>query len=98
MQVLLHSIIGKPFFEKEQTQTAQPKISDKDIHCFVLPLLKENIVNEIELKYAESQKTKHLSKSLLKIAKGGVEMAIEKNEEEAEKWINGEIDKLDVII
>ena len=38
--------------------------------------------------------TKKTSKSLLEIAKRGVEMAIEKDEAEAEKWINGEISKL----
>ena len=88
LQVLLHSTIGKLYFEKEQTQTAQPKISDKDIHNFILPLLKDNIISEIEIGYIESQKNKKFSKSLLEIAKRGVEMAIEKDEKEAEKWIN----------
>ena len=40
----------------------------------------------------------NLSKSLLEIAKRGVEMAIEKNEEEAGKWINSELGKLEIKI
>jgi restriction endonuclease S subunit len=98
LQVLLHSIIGKLYFEKEQTQTAQPKISDKDIHKFILPILENKIEKEIEQKYFESLNSKNLSKSLLEIAKRGVEMAIEKDEQEAGKWINGEIEKLGVKI
>jgi restriction endonuclease S subunit len=96
LQVLLHSIIGKMFFEKIQTQTAQPKISDKDIHNFILPKLEVEIERKIEIKYLESQKAKKLSKSLLEIAKRGVEMAIEKDEQEAEKWIKSELAKLEI--
>jgi len=98
LQVLLHSIVGKLYFEKEQTQTAQPKISDKDIHKFILPRLENKIEKEIERKYFESQKLKKLSKSLLEIAKRGVEIAIEKDEKEAKKWINKELNKLQIKI
>jgi hypothetical protein len=91
LQILLHSIVGKLYFEKEQTQTAQPKISDKDIHKFILPKLENKIEKEIEQKYFESQKNKKLSKSLLEIAKRSVEMAIEKDEQEAEKWIREQL-------
>jgi restriction endonuclease S subunit len=94
LQILLHSIVGKLYFEKEQTQTAQPKISDKDIHKFILPKLENKIEKEIEQKYFESQKNKKLSKSLLEIAKRSVEMAIEKDEQEAEKWIEEQLRKM----
>ena len=40
--------------------------------------------------------TKKLSKSLLEIAKRGVEMAIEKDEQEAGKWINSEFGQLEI--
>jgi len=96
LQVLFHSVVGKLYFEKEQTQTAQPKISDKDIHKFILPKFESKIEKEIEKNYFESQKSKKLSKALLEIAKRGVEMAIEKDEQEAEKWIESEIEKLGV--
>ncbi len=94
LQILFHSIVGKVYFEKEKTQTAQPKISDKDINNFILPLLKKEIIRKIEIYYFESQKTKNLSKFLLEIAKQGVEMAIKKNEKETKKWISDELKKL----
>jgi restriction endonuclease S subunit len=94
LQVLLHSIAGRLYFKKEQTQTAQPKISDKDIYKFILPKLEYKIERDIEQKYFESQKNKKLSKSLLEIAKRGVEMAIEKDEKEAEEWIENKLKEL----
>jgi len=96
LQVLLHSIIGKMFFEKIQTQTAQPKISDKDIHNFILPKLDVEIGRQIETHYFESKKAKNISKSLLEIAKRGVEIAIEQNEQEAQKWITSQLEALNV--
>lgn len=96
MQVLLHFIVGKLYFEKDQAQTAQPKISDRDIHKFILPKLENKIEKEIEQKYSESQKMKNLSKTLLEIAKRGVEIAIEKDEEESENWINYELKKIGI--
>lgn len=98
LQVLLHSIVGKQYFEKEKTQTAQPKISDKDIHKFILPKLENDIEKEIEEKYIESQKRKILSKSLLEIAKQGVEMAIENDEQKAEKWIDEKLKEIKIEI
>lgn len=98
LQVLLHSIVGKLYFEKERTQTAQPKISDKDIHNFILPKLENKIEKDIEQKYFESQKNKKISKSLLEIAKRGVEMAIEKDEQEAGKWIENQLTELGIAI
>ncbi|MFH0779962.1 MAG: restriction endonuclease subunit S [Parcubacteria group bacterium] len=98
LQVLFHSVVGKMYFAKEQTQTAQPKISDKDIYDFILPKFDSKTEKEIEKLYFDSQKAKHLFKSLLEIAKRVVEMAIEKDEKEAEKWIDKELKQLDVKI
>jgi type I restriction enzyme M protein len=84
------------YFQKEQTQTAQPKISDKDIHGFILPSLKDVVIEKIETQYLKSQKAKSLSKRLLDIAKRGVEMAIEKSEKDAQNWIEAELKKLNV--
>ncbi len=71
-----------------------------------LPTVKELKVPKLDLQLQqkigsniiESKKTKKQSKSLLEIAKKGVEMAIEKNESEAENWINAEIEKLGISI
>lgn len=58
--------------------------------------MKEDKQKEIKELVEKSFNYRKLSKSLLKIAKRGVEMAIEKDEQEAEKWIKEEIVKLNV--
>jgi len=57
----------------------------------IVPLLDGEVQKEISGKIAESFLKRKQSRSLLEIAKVGVEMAIEKNEEEALKWINQEV-------
>lgn len=94
LQVLLRSIVGKLYFQKIQSQTAQPKVSDKDIHNFVLPLLDQSVVGAIEHNYLEAHRSKKRSHGLLIIAKQGVEMAIEKNEDEATRWIGRALEGL----
>ena len=66
-------------------------ISKDELSKIVLPKIDSETQNKIKEKIAEMYETKKLSKSLLEIAKRGVEMAIEKNEEEAGKWINSEV-------
>lgn len=60
-----------------------------------MPKIDSKIQEEIKKKITEMYKAKKLSKFLLEIAKRGVEMAIEKDEQEAEKWIENEIKDLD---
>ena len=83
LQIFLYSIIGKMYFEKYKTQTAQPKISDKDIHNFVIPILKNEIQAEIRQKMIESFTLRKQSKHLLECAKRAVEIAIEQDEQAA---------------
>jgi hypothetical protein len=54
---------------------------------------KQKEITELVEKSFDDRK---LSKSLLEISKRGVEMAIEKDETEAGKWINNEVAKLEV--
>lgn len=72
---------------KFNTGTSYPTITDEDILNFSLPKIDSRAQEEIKKKIVEMYKTKKLSKSLLEIAKQGVEVAIEKDEQEAEKWI-----------
>ena len=62
----------------------------------LIPILKGYKQKEIKELIEKSFSDRKLSKSLLEIAKRGVEMAIEKDEQEAEKWINSELDKLEI--
>ncbi len=57
----------------------------------IVPLLDNAVQKEISGKIAESFLKREQSRSLLEIAKSGVEMAIEKNEEQAQNWINQEV-------
>ena len=57
----------------------------------LIPILPESIQKDISDKVADSFMKHDQSVKLLDIAKRGVEMAIEKSEEEAEKWLNEEV-------
>ena len=82
------------FSLKFNVGTSYPVITDEDILNFLLPKIDSETQEEIKEKITEMYETKKLSKSLLEIAKRGVETAIEKDEQEAEKWINSEVDGL----
>lgn len=84
------------FSLKFNVGTSYPVITDEDILNFLLPKIIPEIQNQIKEKIIEMYATKSLSKSLLEIAKRGVEVAIEKDEKEAGKWINSEIGKLEI--
>lgn len=78
LQIILQSIIGKLQFEKEKTQTAQPKISSDQVGNFKIPLIKPSIQKQIAEKIQESHKLRKESKELLEEAKRKVEEKIEK--------------------
>lgn len=70
--------IGKYLFEQKEMRTAQPKISDKDLHDFPIPILPTPIQETISAKIQESFALKAESKRLLDEAKMMVEREIEK--------------------
>lgn len=78
LQIFLQSVAGQLQFEKEKMQTAQPKISTKEISRFKIPLINPEIQNIIAEKIIESHKLRKESKQLLEDAKIMVEDEIEK--------------------
>lgn len=58
----------------------------------LIPILPESIQKDISDKVADSFMKREQSEKLLDIAKRGVEMAIEQNEEEATRWLNEEVE------
>ena len=74
----LHSIIGKLQFEKEMSQTAQPKISDSQVKSFYIPTLSEATQQKIAELVKQSHEARRKAKSLLEEAKHKVEELIEK--------------------
>ena len=83
---------------KYNTGTSYPTITDEDILNMPIPIFKQNIQNEIREKIQEAKKLQTQSKQLLEIAKRGVEIAIEENEEVATIWIHEQLSKIGVTI
>lgn len=94
--VLLKSSIGQLQLKKGCSGTILTAINDDEFRQITFPNLSASIQEDIKKKITTMYNAKALSKRLLDIAKCGVERAIEKNEREAEKWINLELEKLGV--
>jgi restriction endonuclease S subunit len=94
--VFLNSEAGKQMTRRCSRGMAQQYVYPYDIKKFIIPIISKSKQIEIEKKMLESLDAKALSKRLLDIAKHGVEMAIEKNEIDAQRWINEELKKLNV--
>ena len=73
LAILLHSIVGKLQFEKESSQTAQPKISDSQVRNFKISILPKFIQQRIAELVQKSHKARVKAKQLLEQAKNKVE-------------------------
>lgn len=89
--VLLKTKVGQLQLKKGCKGTILTAIGKDELSKIILPKIDSKTQEEIKKKIAEMYETKKLSKSLLEIAKRGVEIAIEKDEQEAEKWIKDEL-------
>lgn len=94
--VLLKSFIGQLQLKKGCSGTILTAIGDDEFKRIILPDLPESIQNDIKKKITEMYNAKALSKRLLDIAKHGVEMAIERSEKDAIKWIEVKTNSLGV--
>jgi restriction endonuclease S subunit len=94
--VLLKTKIGQLQLKRGCKGTILTAIGKEEISKIVLPKIDSKVQEEIKEKVAEMYDMKKLSTSLLEIAKRGVEIAIEKDEQEAEKWIKSELAKLEI--
>lgn len=84
---LTHKRVGGELFAQQEMRTAQPKISDKNIHGFPIPLIDPKTQSQISSLIQESFTLKSKSEKLLEVAKKAVEMAIEDSEEKAIKYL-----------
>jgi type I restriction enzyme, S subunit len=96
MGLYLDSILGKSLMIRNSRGSVQQRLNQETLKEIVVPILDMSSQKRIARKVEESHEAYNKSKSLLEIAKRGVEIAIEENETEAEKWINNEIEKLGV--
>ena len=88
---MLRTNIYKELLLKYNVGTSYPVIKDDDVLNLVIPIIDISIQNRIEEKSKKSFLLKEDSKQLLDLAKKAVEIAIEKDENEAIKIINEEI-------
>lgn len=96
--VLLKTKVGQLQLKKGCKGTILTAIGKDELSKIVLPKIDSKTQEEIKKKISEMYETKKLSKSLLEIAKRGVEMAIEKDEQEAENWIEEKLKEIKIEI
>lgn len=88
LALFLNSEIGQLQSTKWKSASAQQYIYPKEIREFVIPILPLSTQQKIASLVQESYKARKKAKELLEAAKRAVEIAIEKNEEEALKYIS----------
>lgn len=96
LTLLLNSVIVQKQIERDAGGSIINHWRPDQVKATLIPILKEEKQEEIKGLVEKSFNDRKLSKSLLEIAKRGVEMAIEQDEKAAEKWIANELQKLDI--
>lgn len=97
LQVYFNSLVGQEYIYRYIVgSTGIISIKNDSIQNLLVPLIEIPTQKKIAELIQESHEKKKLSKSLLEIAKRGVEMAIEKDEKEAKKWIDNKLKGLQV--
>ena len=96
LTLVLNSVIVQKQIERDAGGSIINHWRPDQVKATIIPVLQEAKQKEIKELVEKSFNDRRLSKSLLEIAKQGVEMEIEKDEQEAEKWIDGEVTKLEI--
>jgi len=94
--VLLKSPIGQEQLKKGCSGTILTAINKDEIGKIVLPIVDSGIQHQIKQKIIESFNLRKQSKHLLECAKKAVEMAIEKDEETSMKWLDSQLDDIEM--
>lgn len=87
LQVVLRSEIYKDWLLRYNVGTSYPVIKDEDVLNMPLPLIDDNIQQQIASHVQESFSLRKRSEELIKTAVKAVEIAIEQNEEAAISYI-----------
>jgi restriction endonuclease S subunit len=91
LTLALNSVIVQKQIERDAGGSIINHWRPDQVKATLIPVLKENKQKEIKELIEKSFSDRKLSKSLLEIAKQGVEMAIEKDEKIAENWIKDKL-------
>lgn len=92
--VLMKSMIGQLQLKKGCSGTILTAISKGKLKKIVLPIVPPNIQVQIKKQISKMYEVRRKAKTLLDIAKCGVEKAIEKDEKSALRWMEKEKSKL----
>lgn len=98
LTLVLNSVIVQKQIERDAGGSIINHWRPDQVKATIVPILKEDKQVEIKELVEKSFNDRKLSKSLLEIAKRGVEIAIEKNEKYAHAWIDTELKKLNTTI
>ena len=96
--VFLKSKAGQLQLKKGCSGTILTAIGNGELKKVIFPKISGKIQDIIKTKITEMYKAKAVSDELLNIAKRGVELAIEKDEPQAQKWINDELNRIGITI
>jgi type I restriction enzyme S subunit len=91
--VLFNSSIGKLLTRRNLRGSIQQYVYPYDTKKMLIPMLDKSIQEQIETTICEGESAYNKSKYLLNIAKGAIEIAVEKNEKEASDFIDIELQK-----
>jgi len=94
LTLVLNSVVVQKQIERDAGGSIINHWRPDQAKATIIPILGNSKQKKITELVGKSFSSRKLSKSLLEIAKRGVEMAIEKDEEKAEKWIDTEIEKI----
>lgn len=96
LQVLLRTSMYRDWLLRFNVGTSYPVIKDEDVLNMPLPLLEDNVKQDVVNKVNESFSLRRQSKQLLEYAKQAVEMALEQGEEVALTWLKEKASALEV--
>jgi type I restriction enzyme, S subunit len=96
LTLVLNSVIVQKQIERDAGGSIINHWRPEQVKATMIPILKNDKQKEIKEFIKKSFSDRKLSKNLFEIAKRGVEIAIEKDEEVARKWIKNEQVKLEI--
>jgi type I restriction enzyme, S subunit len=93
----LGSVLGRNLMIRNSRGSVQQRLNQETLKEILLPVLEIQSQKKIATVIIDANQKRTLSKQLLDIAKRGVELAIVKNEKQAQKWIDVELKKMNIV-
>ena len=91
--VVLRLLLAENWLLRFNVGTSYPVIKDEDVLNMPIPILGDDIKQDVVAKVNESASLRRQSKQLLEYAKQAVEMAIEQGEDIALAWLKSKVEQ-----